>query len=134
MKILVDTNVLISAMVFDGRIYRLLDYLFRFRDHNIYLLVSEYIDKEFKNTLNRKWPRLSENMYRQYRTMSFIFCESTSELTGELRDCKDIPVLSDALYHNADIILTGDKDFLEAGITHPLIYSPSMLADLLRIP
>ena len=32
---------------------------------------------------------------------------------GNLRDVKDVPVLSDALYHKMDMILTGDKDFLE---------------------
>ncbi|MBQ4469375.1 MAG: putative toxin-antitoxin system toxin component, PIN family [Synergistaceae bacterium] len=133
MKILVDTNVLISAMVFDGRIYRLLDYLLRFRNHNVYLLVPEYVDNEFKNTILRKWPRLFGNIYTQYRAMNFIFCESTSEIAGTLRDSKDVPVLSDAIYHNADIILTGDKDFLEAGITQPLIFSPAMMADMLRI-
>ena len=44
---------------------------------------------------------------------------------------KDIPVLSDALYHKIDMILTGDKDFLEANLDKPLIFSPSMLCDYL---
>ena len=38
-------------------------------------------------------------------------------------------VLSDALFHNADIILTGDKDFLESDVEKPLIFSPTMLYD-----
>ena len=39
----------------------------------------------------------------------------------------DIPVLSDAIYNKVDIILTDDKDFLEANLTNPLVFSPSML-------
>jgi predicted nucleic acid-binding protein len=50
---------------------------------------------------------------------------------GNLRDAKDIPVLSDALFHHADIILSGDKDFIEADIERPLVFSPSMLYDYL---
>ena len=39
--------------------------------------------------------------------------------------------LSDALFHNVDIILSGDKDFIEAELEHPLVISPSMLYDYL---
>ena len=59
------------------------------------------------------------------------FCSSTKEVLGDLRDKKDIPVLSDALFHNIDVILTGDKDFLEAYLEHPLIFSPAMMYDFL---
>ena len=133
MKILADTNVLISAMVFDGRVLKLLEYLLALQERNVYVLVSEYVDNEFLNTLLKKWPSRAWNIYREYRTMNFVFCESSTQITGTLRDVNDVPVLSDALYHDVDIILTGDRDFLEAGITRPLIYSPSMLADLLRL-
>lgn len=130
MKILVDTNVLISAMVFDGRILRLLQFLL---ESCYEVLVSEYVDTEFKANLYKKWPDKADKIYQGYRAMNFIFCKSTSKLTGTLRDVNDVPVLSDAIYNKADIILTGDKDFLESGITSPMIYSPSQLANLLRI-
>ena len=52
-------------------------------------------------------------------------------MPSNLRDAKDIPVLSDALFHNADIILSGEKDFIEAELEHPLVLSPSMLYDYL---
>ena len=67
--------------------------------------------------------------------MSFIFCESspTTDNSIKLRDAKDIPVLNDALYNNVDILLTGDKDFLEFEISKPFICSPSMLSDFLCI-
>lgn len=46
-----------------------------------------------------------------------------------MRDAKDIPVLSDALYYQVDVILTGDKDFLEAELDKPIIYSLKMLEE-----
>lgn len=45
--------------------------------------------------------------------------EYTSE--GQIRDVADRPILRAAINTNADILLTGDKDFLESGLTHPKI-------------
>jgi len=128
MRILIDTNVLISAFVFGGKAGKLLELLF---DSNHELLVSTYIDAEFKAKLEQKWHDKAEIVYTLYHTLPFVFCESSPEQKGELRDTKDIPVLSDAVFHNADIILSGDKDFLEAGLEKPQVFSPAMLYDYL---
>lgn len=40
--------------------------------------------------------------------------------------------MSDAIYHKVDLILTGDKDFLEAGLEYPLVFSPAMMYDYLE--
>lgn len=63
--------------------------------------------------------------------MPFVFCESTTETFGNLRDTKDVPILSDAIFHNVDILLSGDKDFLEAKITSPRVMSPSLMWEML---
>ena len=49
MKILLDTNVLISAFVFGGKAGQLLEKLF---DSDFELLVSDYVDEEFHDKLN----------------------------------------------------------------------------------
>lgn len=123
---MLDTNVLISAFVFGGTAGNLLNCLFD-SEHELY--VSAYVDREFKDKMEQKWPDKAEKVYSLYRLMDFHFCESTKELTGNLRDVKDIPVLSDALYHKIDVILTGDKDFLEAELEKPLVFSPDMMLD-----
>ena len=38
-----------------------------------------------------------------------------------IRDVADRPILRAALNAKVDILLTGDKDFLESGIIHPKI-------------
>lgn len=130
MRIMLDTNVLISAFVFGGKVREVLIKLF---ETDCELYVSEYVDDEFKRILYEKWSDRAEKIYALYRSMDFVFCSSTSETLGDLRDEKDIPVLSDAIYHGADILLTGDKDFLEADIKTPQIVSPSeLLANFLR--
>ena len=128
MKILIDTNVLISAFVFGGKAGCLLELLF---DSNYTLLISDYVDSEFKSKLEEKWSQKAEKVYSLYHTLPFVFCESSPTQQGDLRDKKDIPVLSDALYHAADIILSGDKDFLEADLEKPLVYSPAMMYEFL---
>lgn len=128
MNIMIDTNVLISAFVFGGYAGKLLEMLFE-TDNKLF--ISDYIDQEFKDKLYMKWPDKAEKVYCLYRMMKFEFCDSTNQKLGILRDEKDIPVLSDALYHNIDIILTGDNDFLAADLEKPLIFTPRMLYEYL---
>ena len=126
MRIMLDTNILISAFVFGGKVRNVLKILF---DTDCELYISEYVDAEFKEILNKKWRTRADKIYSMYRSMDFVFCSSTSETFGHLRDEKDIPVLSDAIYHNVDILLTGDRDFLEAEIETPRIVSPPELLE-----
>ena len=126
MRIMLDTNVLISAFVFGGKVRETLIKLF---ETNCEIYVSEYVDDEFKRILEDNWAARAEKIYALYRSMDFVFCSSTSEILGHLRDEKDIPVLSDAIYHGADILLTGDKDFLDSNIKIPKIVSPSELLE-----
>ena len=102
MKIMLDTNVLISALIFGGTPKQLIGQLL-LTGHDIY--ISDYVENEFLDKIHLK--------------------------LGEVRDKKDIPVLSDALYNNIDILLTGDKDFLESEIKHPIIFLPKMLMEYL---
>lgn len=40
-------------------------------------------------------------------------------------DVKDRPILRAAIHANADVLLTGDKDFLESGLHTPKIMTAS---------
>ena len=128
MRILIDTNVLVSAFVFGGKAGTLMNRLFE-SSHE--LLVSDYVDAEFKAILKMKWKEKAEMVYSLYHKLPFVFCGSSPIQLGTLRDAKDIPVLSDALFHNVDVILSGDKDFIEAELDYPLVLSHAMLYDYL---
>lgn len=93
MRIMLDTNVLISALIFGGKTGKLLDKLMR-SEHE--LLVSDYVNQEFKDKLHIKWPEKANKIYTLYRSLCLSFCESTTQRLGEVRDEKDVPVLSDA--------------------------------------
>ena len=131
MKIMLDTNILSSAFIFGGTAGHVLDTLFA-SPMKYTLYVSEYIDSEFRDKLRLKWPDKADYIYQAYRKTNIIFCKSTPDILCDLRDPKDNPVLSDALCHNVDILLTGDKDFLEAHIEYPSIYSPTMMEEYLK--
>ena len=129
MKIMIDTNILISAFVFGGKIRHLIE-LLPVKQCEVY--ITKYIDNEFKKKLNVKFPEKREAAISAYTQMNFTIYPSTDKILGVLRDKKDIPVLSDAIYHNVDILLSGDKDFLESGIRRPKIISPTALFEYLQ--
>ena len=130
MKILVDTNVLISAIVFAGRPRRLLLNLIS-SGHK--LIVTDYVLKEFSDVVEKKWPDKAKVIIEIFKGMDFVFSESTTEETDILiRDKKDIQVLSDAIYHEVDVVLSGDRDFLESEIEKPVIMSVAMLDEFLE--
>jgi predicted nucleic acid-binding protein len=49
--------------------------------------------------------------------------ENMSEL--QVRDADDRPILRAAIAARAEILLTGDKDFLESGLKNPRIMTPA---------
>ena len=60
MKIMLDTNILISAFVFGGKVRDVLKILF---DMKCKLYISEYVDTEFQLILNKKWSNRAEKIY-----------------------------------------------------------------------
>ena len=49
----------------------------------------------------------------------------TDASEAQIRDLDDRPILRAAIEARADILLTGDKDFLESGVEHPRIMTPA---------
>jgi predicted nucleic acid-binding protein len=49
-----------------------------------------------------------------------------------IRDINDLPILVSAILSDADILLTGDKDFEEIKINKPLIFTPKQYFDLIK--
>ena len=46
-------------------------------------------------------------------------------LESQIRNINNRPILRAAIIAKADILLTGDKDFLEFGIKYPKILTPT---------
>lgn len=129
MRIMLDTNVLISALLFSGaRMDSMMDYIFT----NHQLVLSSYVVDELKNVVRRKFPGREIAINKLLMMMSFEYVYTPSEIESglfDIRDVKDYPVLYTAIIEDVDILVTGDKDFSDIDIEKPEIMSPAQFME-----
>jgi uncharacterized protein len=111
MKIVIDTNVLLSSFLTDGLAKRVFDLCID--NDEIYL--SEWIFNGLKTKLENKFHVPEAEITHLIRFLKQIskIIEPKGSLYKESRDIKDNPILLLADNVKADLILTGDKDLLE---------------------
>lgn len=116
MRILVDTNILFSALLFPhSKPARVL--LHAADHHEIVLCDCNII--ELRDILKRKAPKLLPDAEVLLAEMSYELIPAIDHAEKLIRDAKDQPILNAAIISDVDIILTGDKDFLSLGMEHP---------------
>ncbi len=110
MKIVFDTNVLISTFVFSGFAKEVFEYCFSF--HQLY--TSAWILNEFKEKMVEKL-KVPENKIAAAIALieeGFRLVNPTGSLPLICRDLDDNNILLLAEFIKADYIVTGDKDLL----------------------
>lgn len=127
MKVLIDTNVLISAAL-NASSTPFQAYIKATSSPNHGMICEQNVD-EMRRIFNKKFPNrldaLDKFLSIALLTLELVpipIDENISEL--RIRDVSDRPILRAAIKANADIILTGDKDFLESGLRNPIIMTP----------
>lgn len=75
--------------------------------------------------------RFLSNVEGNIEIVSIPLTECQSE--GQVRDIADRPLLRAALSARVDILLTGDKDFLEAGLKVPLVMTAAQFLDYIDL-
>ncbi len=124
MKIMIDTNVIISAALFpNGNTAKA---FFKAMMPPYEPIVCDYIVDELHRQFQEKFPEKQTELEAfLFQALSFIEIvktpEDAIEAESKIRDVKDRPILRVALDAHADLFLTGDKDFLESSITDPRI-------------
>ncbi|MEG4442513.1 putative toxin-antitoxin system toxin component, PIN family [Microcoleus sp. AT9_B5] len=113
MKIVVDTNILVSAILRGRMPKRVIQSIIDRPDRE--WLVSLEIIAEYKNVLLRPKFKLSLEVIEEWWE---IFDTVTQLIEVEVevdfpRDRKDAKFLACALAGNADFLITGDRDFTE---------------------
>ena len=125
MRIMLDTNVLISALLFPGsKMDDMMNCIFT--QHQ--LVLSSYVVDELKNVVRRKFPKRELAIDKLLMMMSFEYVYTPKEIEDglfEIRDVKDYPVLYTAIIEDVDILITGDKDFSDIDIEKPEIMTPA---------
>ena len=129
MRVMLDTNVLLSALLFpSAKMNSIMDCIFT--QHQ--LVLSSYVVDELKQVIKRKFPSKEKAINKLLMLMSFEYVYTPNELENDLfyiRDIKDYPVLYTAIIEDIDILITGDKDFSDINIHKPKIMSPSQVME-----
>lgn len=128
MRVLIDTNVLISAALSaNGVPYQAYVKAVTYPNHG--LICEQNVD-EMKRIFNKKFPNrlaaLDRFLSVALLTMELVPIPTDEDIAElQIRDVKDRPILRAAMKARADVLLTGDKDFLESGLEKPVIMTPT---------
>ena len=112
MKVVFDTNVLVSAFIAEGVCSKLLG---RARRRHFQLVACPFILKEFETVLLEKLsatrPEAKEALSILSEALDAIV-EPSEEISGICRDPDDDHILSCSAAADADYLVTGDSDLL----------------------
>ncbi|SDN13394.1 putative toxin-antitoxin system toxin component, PIN family [Acetanaerobacterium elongatum] len=125
MRVMIDTNVLLSALLFPGqRMNALIDKIIT--GHQ--LVLSSYIVDELMNVTRRKFKGKEEAVDLLLSQLPYELVYTPKQPKPGLfiiRDEKDYPVLYSAITEGVDVFITGDRDFDGLGLEKPEIISPA---------
>lgn len=128
MKVLIDTNVLISAALSPrGVPFQAYVKAASYPNHGI--ICEQNVD-EMRRIFNKKFPNrlaaLDKFLSLALLTLELVPIPTDENMSeSQIRDINDRPILRAALEAKADVLLTGDKDFLESGLEKPTIMTPT---------
>ena len=126
MRVMIDTNILISAALFPkGKASAA---LVKALSPPYEAVISDYVVDEFKRKFEEKFPESKfamEDFLVGFLTQVelVITPKRLKKAESSIRDPKDRPILRAALEAHANLFLTGDKDFLESAVADPRIIS-----------
>ncbi len=125
MRIMLDTNVLISALLFPGqKMNAMMELITMSHD----LVLSSYVVEELKMVVQRKFSKKKSTVEKLLFMMRYEYVYTPIEMKKSLfviRDVKDYPVLYTAIIEDIDILITGDKDFSDIDVEKPEIMTPA---------
>lgn len=126
MKVMLDTNILISAIFFPNeQTNRFVNELCT--KHNIVL--CDYVIDELRLVVDRKFPQKKEALEQFFLELPFDLVHTPKMIPlgrfPSVRDEKDAPIFATAILENVDLFITVDKDFLVLEPESPKILSMS---------
>jgi len=116
MRVLVDTNILFSALLFPHS--KPAKALLHIADNHEIVLCDRNI-AELRDILQRKAPKYLPDAEVLLAELPYELVPAIDHAEKLIRDAKDQPILNAAIMFNVDVILTGDKDFLSLDMEHP---------------
>ena len=121
MRIMLDTNILISAFIFKSK---KMNELIKVLSNEHKIVICSYCVEEMKEVIDKKFKVDKKSLDKFLETFSFELVYSPAQLEEkkfEIRDEEDYIILYTAIIENVDILITGDKDFKDVEIERPEI-------------
>ena len=116
MKILVDTNTLISAMLYpDSKPARALCHA----ADNHELVISDHNISEFRRIAKEKFSHAQADIDLFLTELTYELILAPEFPEKFMPDPKDVPILNAAIIADVDIIISGDKHFLDLDLEKP---------------
>lgn len=115
-KVVLDTNILVSALLFKGELSKIVDL---WKKGKIAPIVSRETFAEFKNVLEYPKFALTEDEIKAIMENEvlpfFVVVKLTDSVIGACNDPDDDKFLSCAVSASANLIVSGDKDLCDLG-------------------
>ena len=125
MKIMVDSNIIMSALLFPGgTAAKAFEKCVLEHD----LILCTYIIDECKKVVAKKFGNHIKDLdiFLQHLVYTLVYTPTNPKPDlFEIRDPNDYPILYTAIQENVDLFITGDKDYYGVKIKKPVILSPN---------
>lgn len=125
MRIMLDTNVLISMIFFPGkRFFKMLEII----TQNHTLVLSSFVVDELMAVADKKFPSKKDAIDSFLSKLGYELVYTPRKMPSglfDIRDMNDYPVLYTAIIEGIDIFITGDKDFSTIELEKPEIMTPT---------
>ena len=116
MKVLIDTNILISAMLYPKSkpamaLYHAAD--------NHELVLSDHNIAEFRRIAKEKFSRTQADIELFLAELTYELVLAPEAPQKLINDPKDVPILNAAIIATVDVVISGDKHFLSLHMERP---------------
>jgi putative PIN family toxin of toxin-antitoxin system len=121
MRVMVDTNVLVSAILLDSKnLWNMFGIIFT----KYKLIISSYVKDELIDVAERKFPDRLPVINKLLERMPYELVytpQKMEEKLFEIRDPDDYPILYTAIKESVDVLISNDNDLLAVDIECPEI-------------
>jgi len=121
MRVMIDTNVIVSAMLFPGPT---IDRMMKKVTSEHQLVLPSYVVDELMDVTKRKFPNKIDTVDTLLSQLPYELVytpKQPKQGVFEIRDEKDYPILYTAIVEDVDVFITGDEDFNEVVVDKPEI-------------
>ena len=130
MRIALDTNILLSVIVFKSRkLAAMLDWICQ----NHTLILSTYVLDECREVVQRKNAALIPALDRFLESLPYEIVYTPQTLPDHglftIRDSDDEKVVYSAISASADLLISGDKDLLAVELEKPEILTAAQFCE-----